>query len=419
MRGILLIGITIVATVVLWGAAVTATGGVLLSYRGAAQIMGILGLMGVSWASILSIRHSVLEELFGGLDRAYRVHHIVGGVAFILIINHPLLLVIDSLPANTLRTYLLPSPSLSYALGVLALYLLLILLVLTLFVDLPYKLWKQTHEWMGVVILMGGLHAYLVPSGLANFALLRIWIVGWGMVALMSYLYKRFGYYRLAQGARYRIEQVTREGEMGIIQLVHDGVGRPLNFAAGQYAFFALPDKERDEHPFSILSQVGARITIGFKTIGPFTYKAFGLKTGTSLVVRGPHGTFAQVTSTANEMVWVAGGIGITPFASMATAIRPQQHVTLSYTTQEGGPKMLTQAFRRFAEMTPNFHLIEHVSQSAGHLTAQVVLQKVAPSKQAYFLLCGPRSMMEDLTQQLIAQGVKRKRIIYEDFSLK
>lgn len=419
MRGIALIGVSLSATVLLWVLSVTSGQGVLISFRGAAQILGILGFMGISWASLLSIRHAVLEELFGGLDKTYRIHHLLGGSAFILIINHPLLLIIDSLPSNTLKTYLLPGPTISYTLGVLALYVLLILLILTLFINLPYKLWKLTHEWMGVVILLAGLHAYLVPSALANFLPLKIWIISWGVAALAGYIYKRFGYYRLSAGANYRVEQITREGETVIARLVHDGVGRPLNFVPGQFAFFALPDKPRDEHPFSILSQVRERIAIGFKLSGQFTHKAGELKEGAIVKVHGPFGTFGQILESAKEMVWVAGGIGITPFATMAMGIRPDQRVTFFYTSRVEGPVILTRAFGRFAQMTPNFQMVEHITEKAGHLTAQVIQNTVQLTSKTYVLLCGPKPMMEELTEQLVSIGIKRKRIIYEDFSLK
>src|SRR3989339_1142220 len=63
-----------------------------------AQVTGILGIILLSWSYIISSKNRVIEKLFGGLDKAYRLHHIIGGTAFVLVLNHPLFLVIKSLP---------------------------------------------------------------------------------------------------------------------------------------------------------------------------------------------------------------------------------------------------------------------------------------------------------------------------------
>ena len=165
MIGTLLIYFSLIVTTILFGVAKVEFASLSPSlWQMGAQLTGLLGLALLSWSFVLSIRHPILERLFGGLDRVYKIHHIVGGVAFLMVLNHPLLLIINSLPMNSLKLYLVPGTMIDYNAGIFALYLLLLLIVLTLFVDLPYYLWKQTHEWMGVVIMLGAVHGILTPQ---------------------------------------------------------------------------------------------------------------------------------------------------------------------------------------------------------------------------------------------------------------
>jgi predicted ferric reductase len=418
MSGILLILTSGVTTAVLFLLARSGAGG--SGWTTAAQLAGTFSLLGLSWSYILSVRQPYLEELFGGLDKVYKIHQWVGAISFVLAVNHPLWLMLSAMPANTLKIYLLPSASLPYSLGVGALYTLAALLVLTLFVDLPYRLWKKTHEWMGVVIVLAGAHAYLVPSALTENRLFEGWMLTWAGAAILSYMYKRFWYYRLSRQSKYRVESVEQEKETVVLRLHLNERSRQISFEPGQYAFFALSEGEsREEHPFSVLAQSKERLVIALKTVGGFTLKLAQLKPGTEILVRGPYGTFSQATGKAREMVWIAGGIGVTPFATMAGKIRPEQQVTMYYTTSDGGPTVIREAFRRQSELVPNFQFVEHLTTRAGRLTAEVLQQAGKVGRETYYFLCGPQTMMASLTEQLTRRGVRRKRIIYEDFSLK
>src|SRR5690242_11037529 len=56
------------------------------------RITGIVGLTMYALNLVYSTRLRVLEYLFGGLNRVYIAHHLLGGLAFILLSFHPALL---------------------------------------------------------------------------------------------------------------------------------------------------------------------------------------------------------------------------------------------------------------------------------------------------------------------------------------
>lgn len=385
-----------------------------------AQFSGLLGMLTLCWSYILAIRHRWLENLFGGLDKVYAVHHILGGLTLISLLHHPLFLILKMLPLNTMKTYLLPGTVLSYNLGIFSLYLLLLLIVLTLYVDLPYWLWKQTHEWMGLVLLLGALHSLLVPSDISANVMLRWWMLSWIGAAIMSFFYKRFIYYLLLPKKNYRLEKVSRDGDILIVSLTAVSSIRSIYFEPGQYAFLTIPGKRnRDEHPFTVLKSDADQLVFGIKVIGEFSLTLSHIALGSLVTVRGPYGTFGKAANRAKDMVWISGGIGITPFASMVSTIKPDQQVTMYHTSKDNGPSLITSYFKTWSEEHSNFTWIPHTTQSSARLNAQMIHTHRPITDKTYFFLCGPLSMTLALSEQLANLGVRRKKIIFENFGFK
>ncbi len=108
---------------------------------------------------------------------------------------------------------------------------------------------------------------------------------------------------------------------------------------AGQFLFVKFEgEKGLDEsHPFTISSAPSddmLRLTI--KSSGDFTRHLFAnLKVGTSAVVEGAYGMFNYKTG-GEKQIWVAGGIGVTPFLSFLRDLKDDlsHHVDFYYTVR-------------------------------------------------------------------------------------
>lgn len=416
MMGWSLIIFTQVVTVSLWLIA-KAESSVPSLATGTAQILGLLGMVTLSWTFVLAMRHKVIEAMFGGLDKVYKVHHIMGGMAFVLLINHVLLLIVGTMPANTLKLYLVPGTSLDYTMGQLALYTMFILLSLTLYIKLPYRFWKWSHEWMGLVIIFGGLHAILVASDTARYMPLRYWIIGVSTLATLAFLYKRFGYYYFPSGVNYKIVTSNRQGDLLVIKM--ESLGKAIYFGAGQYGFFSIDERKRDEHPFSILGSEGKVLIVGIKMVGSFTKSMGDLAPENEVVVRGPYGLFGEKMAGVKHAVWIAGGIGITPFLSMAREVGSEQRVEMYFCARVLPPPVITESFARLSERNPRFTWLPCDTSKGGRLTGRRIYNDTGCDKYAHYLLCGPKEMMESIAEQLAEIGVARSRIIYEDFAFK
>lgn len=385
--------------------------------RGASQILALIGIMGLSWTYIFALRNKLVERLFGGLDRMYKAHHIIGGISFVALLNHALLLVVGAMPENRFAFYFLPSTRLSFTYGQASLYVMLVLLVLTFYVKLPYRLWKWTHEWMGLVIILGGLHTMLIRSDTLTNMPLRYWILGWCAIATLAFLHKRFIYYFFPRPVKYLVKTLSQQGELLVISL--ESVGKPIQFEPGQYGFFSLPKNKRDEHPLTVLGSEGTRLIMGIKVIGKFTHKLADLKEDSEVYVRGPFGLLAEKMINAKHAVWIAGGIGITPFLSMAKNIEVDQRVDMYFCAKIMPAQVITEPFESLSKNNPNFRWLPCETSTKGRVTGQQILDNTGNDKNAIYLLCGPSEMMESIASQLAVAGIKRSRIVYEDFAFK
>lgn len=56
------------------------------------QYISLIGTVLLSLSFVLGSRAKILDKIFGGLDRVIKMHHIIGGIAFVLLLHHPLFL---------------------------------------------------------------------------------------------------------------------------------------------------------------------------------------------------------------------------------------------------------------------------------------------------------------------------------------
>jgi len=148
------------------------------------RISALVGIVLYALDFILSTRLKFLENLFGGLNRVYIAHHIIGGFALVAILIHPLALAFRSVPdqMRLAAEFLLPriSGSIDWPVnfGFVAFSGMVFLLMLTFFVKLPYQLWLFTHKFLGLAFLFGGLHTMLIASDTSSDTFMRWYILG-------------------------------------------------------------------------------------------------------------------------------------------------------------------------------------------------------------------------------------------------
>ena len=414
---------------------------------------------------ILSTRARFLENWLGGLDKVYQMHKRIGKWAFLIILLHPLFLALDRLPhvLPFLAAMWFQQPSgdpylWGQNVGVVALLFFAVLVALTLWVKLPYHLWKKTHEWFGLLLPIVILHIVCVDADVAKYPLLRIWLHGLLTLAVGSFVYIRFLYRVLGPRFEYAVSNIEKEGQ--ILHVTFAPLKAKMDFRPSQFVYLVVHKEgiTPEPHPYSIACgyHLDAEFKLGIKQVGDHTHTLDLLEEGDRTTVYGPYGHFSErFLSAERDCVFIGGGIGITPFVGMwhvalhsedrydqrevperLTRLHPEiiktwqsPLVSLFYvcrTKEEASfdadiqQEVVMSHFHGFRALEQRGHHYElYVSSQQGRITAEYIDSRVAGGvRDKYVFLCGPSPMVDALIRQFEAMKLSRRQIIVEDFNL-
>jgi anaerobic selenocysteine-containing dehydrogenase/ferredoxin-NADP reductase len=154
------------------------------------------------------------------------------------------------------------------------------------------------------------------------------------------------------------------------------------------------------------------------------------LRVGDTIELRAPSGSFVLPRSSPQPLVFVAGGIGITPFVSLLESLpdgTPGPAIWLYYANQNSATHAFRDRIAMHQARLPHLRVVNHYSaplppdragvdfQSQRLIDAGVVDDQLI-AQRARFYLCGPPSMMAAVTTGLLARGVPRFDIFSEVF---
>lgn len=386
--------------------------------------LGAASITAMSLALILAARPRLIEPLFGGLDRMYRVHKWLGIAALALMIGH-----------NTLepefKKFVHETRLGEFAsdMGEIALNGFIGLLLISWIKnipftrwELPWPLWRFTHRFTGLLFAIAAFHQLAVdkPAGIGNGLSLYLNVVC--LVGLTAWLFTQFAAPFL-RPRTFVLDSIDRHG--AITELTLYPRGRVMRWRPGQFAFVSAPDAGMSEaHPFTIAStpRTDGSLRLAIKALGGWTRcLPERLAPGQHLRVEGPYGRFIfrpQVT----RQVWLAGGIGITPFLAWAEALTDadRQEITLIWVVTTREQTFAAERLAAIAACHPGFTLHIVVSNEEGHLSAQRLVSLVPfPLREATLFYCGPAGLRNSVMSGLRAMGQRPRRVHSEAFTLR
>lgn len=410
------------------------------------KIAGLVGLVMYALNLILATRLKFLENFFGGLNRVFIAHHILGGLAIIFLALHPVLLALQELRASVRSAALLllpngifpitalfdPSSDLharvleewAISFGSIAFLGMVVLLVMTFFMKLPYKFWLFTHKFLGLFFFFAGLHVLFIGGDLSE-GPLTTYILLMVVLGLLAFAYRTLFGKILIRKYRYFVDASTVEGDVVSIDMRPQQV--PLYYKPGQFIFIrflnAVGDGISDEwHPFSIASSpIGGGLSIKVKALGDFTKSLLQVKRGTSVEIEGAYGKFTYTNYKNTNQIWIAGGIGITPFLSMAQSLQQTQNFTIDlyYSVKSESELIGIETLTAMVNL-PNSRLrvIPYDTSWYGFLTAQAIQKMSGELTSRDFFICGPPAMMKSMRKQLTDMKVPNSAIHSEEFAM-
>lgn len=397
-------------------------------FRSLGQVTGLLGMALLSINFILTARFKFLDRWFSGLNIVYIKHHLIGSVAFALLLFHPTFLIIQYLLISLKASFdFLFSFQIFYIiLGEIALLVFIVLMVFTFYFNFKYQNWKNTHKYLGIVLFFGGWHMLFVPSDISNSAILKYYMLFLAGLGGLSYLYRTiFGVYKRSE-YKYKLEEVKKING-NIVELKLKPLTKKIKFLPGQFIFLRFEDNGilSESHPFSITSSPDSgELSLGIKTLGDFTSMVYLLKPGAFCSIEGPFGAFSYLKAKSKRQIWMAGGIGITPFLSMARQIdamgnnQNNYKIDLYYAVKNASEAAFASEFEEISRRNGNFKLHQHFSEKEGYISAKFVVNNNNDVSDAEVFLCGPSGFMQSLREQFIKLGLNNDKIHSEEFSL-
>lgn len=392
------------------------------------QVMGIIGSQLFAFALLLSARLKSMEYFFGGLDRLYAIHHRVGVIAFTFLAVHPLILAFrffgDGI--ESVMLFLIPThKSLAQDFGIYALMLMVFLLFITFYGAIfSYQSLKKAHRFMGAAFFLAGLHVFLIPSSMNSDIVLKVSCLGMALLGLLAFSYRTLLGKYLVTRYSYIVSSVFSTGQ-GVTEVVLSPVKRIMHHIPGQFAMLSFTTSKvvtDEEHPFTISSAYdNGDVRFSIKTLGDYTSLLPGLTIGTQALLEGPFGEFSYHYGSSSQ-IWVAGGIGVTPFVSMAEDLLKQNTINVTidffYSVRSEKDAVYKELFTNVARKHSSFTFHCMPSDTSGYITGELLIKKISDATTRDIFICGPPPMMVSLTESLIELGVKSSHIHSEKFSL-
>ena len=205
-----------------------------------------------------------------------------------------------------------------------------------------------------------------------------------------------------------------------------------LGHRAGQFAVVRV-DAAEGAHPFTIASAPNALgnspegeqlLRLVIKPLGDYTRTLRQqLHSGQRVDIEGPYGRFDGAGSSQRQQVWVAGGVGITPFLALLEARQPGSASTgrdtapvqMHYCTPDAARDPLVARLQALcAKAQPPVQLSVY-SKAQGQRLKPQDLQTEAGALDIWF--CGPQGLGDALDQH--ARGPSRWRLHRESFAMR
>ena len=377
---------------------------------------------GMAIAQFMATRPPLVERLFGGLDRIYRTHRRVGITVFILILVH--YFITPDFKGLSLTSGL---NKLAASMGEYAFYGLVVLLLLSIFkiipktkIEIPYHYWRLTHRFIGLLFIMVAFHQTFIKRPYDGTAMLATYLNIFALIGTASYIYTQL--FPWLRTRTYEVFDVKRHDGATVISA--RPTGRPLKARPGQFGFFRVSKPGlREPHPFTIAGmEEGGIVRFAIKPLGDFTTALReNIAVGDRLKLEGGYGRFNHRRG-GKKQIWLAGGIGVTPFLAMAGRLNGDegQDIHMVYCVRDRAEAIGLEVFETQAEKLPNFSFTLHDSKTDGRLdAAKLAAASAVDPAGADLWFCGPPLLRKAIEKGLKELGKKPGRVEFELFEFR
>ncbi len=216
--------------------------------------------------------------------------------------------------------------------------------------------------------------------------------------------------------------------------LVEFELEKVAEFQPGQYFYITLinppfSDARGPTRHFSIVNTPGIKNTLVMATRlreSAFKKSLQQLPPGTEVEIGKIDGHFTLPEDPFKPLVFIAGGIGITPFMSMIQYVYHENlpyNITLIYSNRDQVSTAFLNELKQLNNELSNFKLILTMTEDPQWqeekrmVDAGFINQYLKEPNLYTFMVAGPPGMVEQVYEEIKKTGVEDKNIITENFS--
>lgn len=215
-----------------------------------------------------------------------------------------------------------------------------------------------------------------------------------------------------------------------------DNDGKYIKYKPGQFIILDLDTTEDEKGPDRCLtlSSSPSESFLMFTTKirdSPFKQKLNSMSSGNDLNVKPPSGKFTFPADKTKEIVFISGGIGVTPFRSMLKYSVDMNLATniLMFDSNKSPDKILFKdEFEQWEKINKNLKIVhtltdtipENWKEETGRIDEKMLRKYLSQGKidNSIFFICGPPQMVKALNNVLEGDlKVRKENIMVENFT--
>lgn len=411
IKGILFIIITLVLTATLWYFATPNEDISVLNKI--SHAVGGLAISGFFLVFLLSTRKKTIERWFKGLEHVYFYHKLLAVFSLAMVILHGQLQ--DMVPDwdEARETSL---GEIAKEIGELAQNGFIALIVIAFFAKfLKYEHWRFVHRLLIIPYAFGIYHAYFSSRyDLFQLSPLGIFTALTSIIGFVSAIYILTLYQETQFKHNGQITGIRKIGSQAVeLEMTLD---KKLKFKNGQFIFLKIFQNglEQAPHPFSISGGDGQKLYVTIKSLGDFTKKVNEtIQLNTKIAIEGPYGHL-NFEGGRQHQLWVAGGVGITPFLSYLKSKPIDCDIELFYTYRGQDDAILKDFLQEYAQNNANFK-VNFVDTS---VTERLNFENYTVKENTSIFMCGPEKMVKGFARQFKSKNTDAE-IDFEAFKFR
>jgi predicted ferric reductase len=290
---------------------------------------------------------------------------------------------------------------------------------------LSYETWYGLHLYAYLAIALGFLHQlYTGADFIHDPVAVGYWVALYVATVALVLVFRVGQPVWLSLRHRLRVSAVVDEAP-GTFSIYLSG--RDLDqLAVRSGQFFVWRFLTRDgwwrAHPFSISSApngVWLRITI--KELGDWSTALRHVPVGTRVFIEGPYGAMTGARRTRHKVLFIAGGIGITPLRALIEALpgRPGD-LMLLYRVRDPAQIVFRAELEELARVRDAriHYVVGRRDARTGDPLGPDALERLVPDLlERDIYLCGPVPMMRRVERSLRSLGLPDRQIHAERFA--